>query len=93
MNRTISHSDYLSGAAIHDELTIPQLLEKSSFLLTIEKERGRWGGWVLIPVLKESNRPSILGQIKTNVHSNKIFNIYFNIIIYPSLRPAKWSLL
>lgn len=31
------------------------------------------GVGVLIPVPKESNRPSILGQVKTNVHSNKIF--------------------
>jgi len=30
-------------------------------------------GGVLIPVPKESNRPSILGQVKTNAHSNKIF--------------------
>jgi len=44
MYRTISHSDHLSGAAIHGELTIPQLLEKSSLLWTIGEERGGWGG-------------------------------------------------
>jgi len=71
MHRTISHSDYLSGAAIHGELTIPQQLENSRFYGQSGRSAGVWV--VFIPVPKESNRTSILGQVRTNVHSNKIF--------------------